>query len=744
MSMTALSRLKSNIILSATILVSLFGLLEVAGFCCGMDLTFEDYIVPTAGHLNNIPVGRMSPSTGATFFIAGTAILLLILQHRLSKYKIILKHIGGAFGCIIMFTGFTFTLSYLYGIPLLYGEGSTIPMALSTALAFVLLGFGIIGFAGRNAFPVFYLTGHKMSSYLLRYILPLSILSVIVSGIIVTYAHHTSYRMNPALFSSALTIIMVFVSVICAALISRRLGNTIETAEKRIAETMNSLSESEERFRAIFEQSGGCFLILEPKPDDSLIIVNANESACEFHGYTKYELIGKSFSELSDDPDKALHVGQIKRVLSGEPYVEETTHIRKDGTIFPIMSYFCCIQVGKNLPLILSAEYDIKDLKLAEEKIKKLVMFPDENPAPVMRVDKDGLLLYANKSSLPLLTHWTTRINSKLPELWCKRISKVLEQSQIMEHEIQYEGVTLSLTLCPMKEMNYVNIYAYDITDRKKAEDMLRKNKDLLNEVGNIAMIGGWEINLITHKSVWTKGTYDIVEIEPNKTPPGQAEHISYYLPEYRDMVKKSIQQLIEENAPLDYDAKLKTAKGNIKWCHAYGKAVRKNGKCVKIYGTFQDITARKLIEEELADYRAHLEEMINEKTEKLQMVNEELKSFSYSVSHDLRAPLRALDGFSQMLLQDYKNKLDEDGQDSLQRIRNASVKMGGLIDSLLELSKISQAEMKAEKTDLSVIAGNITRKFIQDSPERDATFVIQPDMIVDCDFANYPSVIVI
>ena len=141
-----------------------------------------------------------------------------------------------------------------------------------------------------------------------------------------------------------------------------------------------------------------------------------------------------------------------------------------------------------------------------------------------------------------------------------------------------------------------------------------------------------------------------------------------------------------------------------------------------------------KKIEEELADYRAHLEKMINEKTEKLQMVNEELKSFSYSVSHDLRAPLRVLDGFSQVLLEDYKNKLDGEGQDYLQRIRKASVKMGKLIDSLLKLSRISQVKMKAEETNLSEIAGNITQKFIQDSPERNADFVIQPDMVVDGD----------
>ena len=728
-----LSRLKLGITFTAVILVLLFGFLEVLGFYLGMDLNFEDSIVPIAGYLNDIPIARMSPATGSVFFLSGITIVLLILRYKIPKYRVWLKHTGGILGVLVIITSFTFCLSYIYGTPLFYEESQIIPMALTTALAFLFLGLSIIGFAGRSSCPICYLTGSSISSYLLRYILPLAIFSVIMGKIIVPCAHSATL-INPALAYFALTVVIAFIAGILAILIARHTGNVIEDAEKIITETKSSLSESEGRFKAIFEQSGGCFLILEPKSDGSLMIVDANESACEFHGYTKYELVGKSLSELSKAPDKGLNVEQTKRILSGYPYAEETSHVRKDGTTFPIMSYYCRIQVGKNLPLILSAEYDITDLKLAEEEIKKLAMFPDEDPVPVMRVDKDGLLLYANSSSIPLLSCWKTSVNSKLPELWCRRISEVLEENQIIEHEIQYDESSFSLNFCPIKDMGYVNIYGYDITERKKTEDKLRKSEELLNEVGNIAMIGGWEMDLISRKAVWTKGTYDIVEIEPGQPVPGPDEHVEYYLPEYRDMVKENIQQLIDNNVALDYDAKLKTAKGNIKWGHASGKAVRKNGKCVKIYGTFQDVTARKKIEEELADYRAHLEKMINEKTEKLQQVNAELKSFSYSVSHDLRAPLRVLDGFSQVLLEDYKNKLDEEGQDYLQRIRKVSVKMGKLIDSLLKLSRISQVKMKAEETNLSEIAENITQKFIQDSPERNVDFVILPDMVVDGD----------
>ncbi len=168
-------------------------------------------------------------------------------------------------------------------------------------------------------------------------------------------------------------------------------------------------------------------------------------------------------------------------------------------------------------------------------------------------------------------------------------------------------------------------------------------------------------------------------------------------------------------------------------------KLIDKDGKLVGVATTERDITNRKQKEEKLKKSNQQLQ--ANEKL--LQLANEEFKSFSYSVSHDLRAPLRALDGFSQVLLHDYKNKLDEDGQDSLQRIRNATVKMGGLIDSLLKLSRISQAEMNPKRVNLSDIANNISKNFIKNSPERDAVFVINPDMIVDGD-ANLLEIVLV
>jgi light-regulated signal transduction histidine kinase (bacteriophytochrome) len=109
-----------------------------------------------------------------------------------------------------------------------------------------------------------------------------------------------------------------------------------------------------------------------------------------------------------------------------------------------------------------------------------------------------------------------------------------------------------------------------------------------------------------------------------------------------------------------------------------------------------------------------------------LERANKELEAFSYSVSHDLRAPLRSIDGFSQALLEDYENILDDQGKDYLHRVRAASQRMAQLIDDLLKLSRITRAEMRHERVDLSAMAKAIARGLQDMEPERAVNFIIR------------------
>jgi signal transduction histidine kinase len=119
---------------------------------------------------------------------------------------------------------------------------------------------------------------------------------------------------------------------------------------------------------------------------------------------------------------------------------------------------------------------------------------------------------------------------------------------------------------------------------------------------------------------------------------------------------------------------------------------------------------------------------------DQLQTANQELESFSYSVSHDLRAPLRAIDGFSRIVLEDYQDKLDDEGKDSLTRIRAASQRMGQLIDDLLQLSRHTRSEMHCAPVNLSALARAVVEELQKTNPERHVEFVIEPDLDADAD----------
>jgi PAS domain S-box-containing protein len=118
----------------------------------------------------------------------------------------------------------------------------------------------------------------------------------------------------------------------------------------------------------------------------------------------------------------------------------------------------------------------------------------------------------------------------------------------------------------------------------------------------------------------------------------------------------------------------------------------------------------------------------------KLAMVNKELESFSYSVSHDLRAPLRAIDGFSRIVLEDYADKLDAVGKDSLARVRAASQRMGQLIDDLLQLSRLTRAEMRRAPVNLSALARAVADELQKPELTRRVEFVIESDLIAQAD----------
>ena len=182
------------------------------------------------------------------------------------------------------------------------------------------------------------------------------------------------------------------------------------------------------------------------------------------------------------------------------------------------------------------------------------------------------------------------------------------------ENHISYDGKTEIEQL-----KNQVNELKAEIvnltkanTDLENCRTNLEQVERVLRDIENIAKIGGWEMDLEKGgAATWTKGTYDIIEIEYDKPIPGFEEHVSWYLPEYRQMIHQKMNDLANLAKPMHFEAQAKTKSGKIIWCQALGEAIKTDGKVVKLQGVFQDITARKHAEEEVRKNKILLEASI-------------------------------------------------------------------------------------------------------------------------------------
>jgi PAS domain S-box-containing protein len=201
------------------------------------------------------------------------------------------------------------------------------------------------------------------------------------------------------------------------------------------------------------------------------------------------------------------------------------------------------------------------------------------------------------------------------------------------------------------------------------------------------------------------------------------------------EKARAGYQQVFREGAVQDYALEIRHRDGH----HTpvlYNASVYRDaeGATRGVFAAARDITERRRVEEELHRLNEELELRVAARTADLAASNKELEAFAYSVSHDLRGPLRAMDGFSQALLEDYADKLDAAGQDHLRRVRVASQRMGDLIDGLLGLSRTTRSEMHRTAVDLSALAEGVALELRKTEPARNVNFVIVLRLRVSAD----------
>lgn len=197
----------------------------------------------------------------------------------------------------------------------------------------------------------------------------------------------------------------------------------------------------------------------------------------------------------------------------------------------------------------------------------------------------------------------------------------------------------------------------------------------------------------------------------------------------------RAVREGYEEIAEIEF--RLRTQTGGPRWAEATLRPLRDTyDRAVGCSGTLADITARKEAEQTQRNLNQELEARVRVRTAELEASNRELEAFSYSVSHDLRAPLRAIDGFAQIVAEDYAPRLDEIGKEYLQRIRVATQRMARLIDDLIDLARLTRQTMKREQVNLSLLVEQILGELQLENPERRVDIHIEPGLIAAADRA--------
>ena len=515
--------------------------------------------------------------------------------------------------------------------------------------------------------------------------------------------------------SALLRFITAIVSWLTIVAIYRYLPNALSLrSPKEFEKELLEHKKSELKFMVLFESAPDAKVITNG--EGKILMVNAQTE--RFFGYQRDEIIGKAVEILI--PKRFYN----EHIIDRKGYVENPKirgmgmgmnlfGQRKDGSEFSVEISLSPVRlVGEEEILIISAIRDITKQKEAEAEIKKL----NENLEHLVIERTVALELSLEKETTALSEMHEDHLRLEFLTEASKNLASSLDYSNTLE--------------------NLVKMITPQFADWCAIDE--------LEENGTIKRIAASHVDENKIELI-----YNLVQKYPPdlQVADGIYEVVHTHQPKFHPIVTDELKTLLthgQEHLKLMNEVGLKSA-----------IIVPLNSRD-KIYGVLTLVlsdSGRLFVEKdlefavelgrrttlaienaklynELQNSNIELESKVEQRTMELLLINKELEAFSYSVSHDLRAPLRSIDGFSNKILKDYGNLFDDQGKDYFMRVKNASQHMGHLIDDLIKLSRISRIEMNRKEINLSALGQSITDELAASNPERIVSFHIEEDMI--------------
>ncbi|MBW7957290.1 MAG: PAS domain S-box protein [Deltaproteobacteria bacterium] len=525
-------------------------------------------------------------------------------------------------------------------------------------------------------------------------------------------------------------------------------GTVQDITEHRRAE--RALEESEQRYRTLIENLQEGIIVL----DQNDMVIYLNPKMAGMLGYTVQEMMGRRLFEFMDGAEAERASARLERSRRGITESFEVQFMKKDGSLM--------YAAGAAGPILEKSEYrgviasiiDVTERKKAEDALKeseeRLRAILENMGNPMFMQDMEGRLVYVNNIFLSTLRAEEKDVYGKtIFDIFPPEVAEELHKDDLRAMEsdvpIQVEdeiplpdGIHYAIaTKFTLRDKNG-NKYAMcgvvtDVTPLKRAEEALRRSEAGLRDAQRIAHLGNFEHDVLTDMLYISDEVYRIFGRKK-----GELETLADFTgavhPDDLEMVKEAMKGLLYEARPYSIDYRILRPDREERIVHSEAEcSIDKEGRPIRMTGIILDITERKRAEEEVRKLNVELERRVEERTaelkramEGLSAANREIETFTYSVAHDLRSPLRLVDGFSMLLVKKQKEKLDKDAQDQIMRIRGAVKRMGELIDDLLNLSYVMRAEITYESVDLSALARSIAGNLVKAEPERVASFHIE------------------